>query len=158
VGSDTTHHTFSALDQTWASITTRLNFTATPNLSFQFYAQPFITKGTFTNMRELADPRAEQYEDRYQPFLHDCDGRGPSTQGYTTPCDPGGFDYKELNTNAVVRWEYRPGSALFLVWQQGRFRNVDRASSFDGLSDFEDMFSIHPKNTFLIKASYWFNY
>jgi len=57
-----------------------------------------------------------------------------------------------------VRWEYRPGSAIFLVWQQGRFRNVDQASSFDGTRDFEDLFSLHPNNTFLIRASYWFNY
>jgi hypothetical protein len=154
-GSDTTHHTFAALDQTWASVTTRLNFTATPNLSFQFYAQPFITNGAFTNLRELDDPRADRYEDRYMPFLYDCNGN-PATA--STSCDPRGFDYKELNTNAVVRWEYRPGSAIFLVWQQGRFRNVDQASSFDGTRDFEDLFSLHPNNTFLIKASYWFNY
>ena len=157
-GSDTTHYTFAALEQTWASVTARVNFTATPNLSFQFYAQPFITNGTYTNLRELYDPRAQQYENRFQPFVHDCAGRAPSDTLFVGRCDPRGFDYKELNTNAVVRWEYRPGSAIFLVWQQGRFRNVDRASSFDGAKDFEDLFSLHPNNTFLIKASYWFNY
>lgn len=154
-GSDTTHNTFAALDQTRASVTARLNFTATPNLSLQFYAQPFITKGTYTNLRELDDPRAERYEDRYTPFLYDCAGN-PASAG--SACDPQGFDFKQLNTNAVVRWEYRPGSAIFVVWQQGRFRSVDRAASFDGTRDFEDLFSLHPNNTFLIKASYWFNY
>ena len=107
---------------------------------------------------ELGDPRAERYDDRYTPFLYDCSGRASSDPAFTSRCDPGGIDYKELNTNAVVRWEYRPGSAIFLVWQQGRFRNVNRASSFDGREDFQDMFSLHPNNTFLIKASYWFNY
>jgi hypothetical protein len=154
-GSDTTHNTFAELDQTWLSVTARLNFTATPNLSFQFYAQPFITKGTYTNLRELDDPRADRYEDRYMPFLYDCGGNPAAA---STACDPQGFDFKQLNTNAVVRWEYRPGSAIFLVWQQGRFRSVERASSFDGARDFEDLFSLHPNNTFLIKASYWFNY
>ena len=75
-----------------------------------------------------------------------------------TACDPQGFDYKEFNTNAVVRWEYRPGSAIFLVWQQGRFQNVNQASEFDGREDFKELFSLHPNNTFLIKACYWFNY
>jgi hypothetical protein len=158
VGSDTTHHTFAQLDQTWAIVTARLNFTATPNLSFQFYAQPYITKGTYSNLRELNDPRAESYDDRYRTFTYDCDGRAPGTQGFTGSCDPLGFDYKELNTNAVVRWEYRPGSAIFLVWQQGRFHSTDRASDFDGMRDFQDLFGLHPRNTFLIKASYWFNY
>jgi hypothetical protein len=152
VGSDTTHHTFAALEQTSASITARLNFTATPNLSFQFYAQPFVTKGTFSNLRELDDPRADAYADRYQPFLFDCDGNPGVT------CDPRGFDYKQLNTNAVVRWEYRPGSAIFFVWQQGRFRSVNDPSRFEGSRDFGDLFELHPNNTFLIKASYWFNY
>jgi hypothetical protein len=158
VGTDTVHSTFAKLERSLFDITTRVNFTATPNLSFQFYAQPFISKGTYSNLRELADPRAERYDDRYTPFLYDCSGRASSDPAFTSRCDPGGIDYKELNTNAVVRWEYRPGSAIFLVWQQGRFRNVNRASSFDGREDFQDMFSLHPNNTFLIKASYWFNY
>jgi Domain of unknown function (DUF5916)/Carbohydrate family 9 binding domain-like len=154
-GSDTTHHTFAALDQTWLSVTARLNFTLTPNLSFQFYGQPAISTGTYTNLRELNDPRAENYDDRYKPFLYDCDGNAATS---TTACNPQGFDYKEFNTNAVVRWEYRPGSAIFLVWQQGRFQNVNQASEFDGREDFKELFSLHPNNTFLIKASYWFNY
>ena len=157
-GSDTTHHSFAALEQSWMSTTARLNFTATPNLSFQFYARPFVTTGTYTNLRELYDPRAEEYENRYQPFVHDCAGRAPSDTLFTGRCDPRGFDFKALNTNAVVRWEYRPGSAIFLVWQQGRFRNLNRAATFDGFREYEDLFSLHPNNTFLIKASYWFNY
>ena len=92
------------------------------------------------------------YEGRFQPFTRDCDGNAGGS------CDPGGFDFKQLNTNAVVRWEYRPGSAIFFVWQQGRFRDVGRPSTFDGLQDYQDLFALHPNNTFLIKASYWFNY
>ena len=92
------------------------------------------------------------YEGRFQPFTRDCDGEAGGT------CDPGGFDFKQLNTNAVVRWEYRPGSSIFFVWQQGRFRDIGRASTFDGMRDYEDLFALHPNNTFLIKASYWFNY
>jgi hypothetical protein len=158
-GADTVHHAFAELEQTTFNVTTRINFTATPNLSFQFYAQPYISKGTYANLRELSDdPRSASYVARFKPFVYDCDGRAPADTAFTTACDPGGIDFKQLNTNAVLRWEYRPGSTIFFVWQQGRFRNVNRPSNFDAREDYEDLFGIHPNNTFLIKASYWFNY
>ena len=152
-GLDSTHYAFAELDQTTVNVTARINFTATPNLSLQFYAQPYISKGTYANLRDLTDPRNVSYDGRFQPFQLDCDGAASAT-----PCDPGGIDFKQLNTNAVLRWEYRPGSAIFLVWQQGRFRDTGRASDYDTAEDFDDLFALHPNNTFLIKASYWFNY
>ena len=66
-GNDTTHYTFARLDQTTVSLTTRLNYTMTPNLSLQFYGQPFTSSGGYTNWRELNDPRAEKYADRFKP-------------------------------------------------------------------------------------------
>ncbi|HMJ18781.1 MAG TPA: DUF5916 domain-containing protein [Gemmatimonadaceae bacterium] len=141
-GVDTTHYTFARLNQTTLSLTSRMNFTASPSLSLQFYAQPFITTGKYTDWRELANPRAEKYEDRYKPYLGG---------------DPGGFDFKQLRSNTVVRWEYRPGSTLFFVWQQGRELSSDVASDFNFGHDFKNLFSLHPNNTLLIKASYWFN-
>ncbi len=140
-GVDTTHYTFARLNQTTLSLTSRMNFTASPTLSVQFYAQPFMTTGEYSNWRELANPRAEKYEDRYKPYLG----------------DPGGFDFKQLRSNTVVRWEYRPGSTLFFVWQQGREFSGDQASDFNFGHDFRNLFSLHPNNTLLIKASYWFN-
>jgi hypothetical protein len=140
-GVDTTHYTFARLNQTTLSLSSRMNFTASPTLSLQFYAQPFMTTGTYSNWRELANPRAEKYEDRYKPYLG----------------DPGGFDFKQLRSNTVVRWEYRPGSTLFFVWQQGREFSSDQASDFNFGHDFKNLFKLHPNNTLLIKASYWFN-
>ncbi len=140
-GVDTTHYTFARLDQSTLSLTSRINFTASPTLSLQFYAQPFMSTGTYSNWRELADPRAENYDDRYQPYAG----------------DPGGFDFKQLRSNTVVRWEYRPGSALFLVWSQGRERSLDQGRQFDLTNDLRDMLRLHPDNTLLVKASYWFN-
>jgi hypothetical protein len=137
-----THHTFARLDQNTLSLTSRLNFTATPTLSFQFYAQPFISTGTYTNWRELEDPRAEAYAARYQAYAGG---------------DPGGFNYKQFQSNTVLRWEYRPGSTLFLVWSQGRNAFESQASELDFSRDTRDLFRQHPDNTFLIKASYWFN-
>jgi len=70
---------------------------------------------------------------------------------------PNGFDFTQFNSNAVLRWEYQPGSVLFFVWQQGRTQNVINNSAFDTQTDLSGMFSAHPANTFLVKLSYWFS-
>ena len=141
--SDTTHFTFAHLDQTTLGITTRLNWTASPTLSLQLYASPFVSTGDFRNWRELGDPRAERYEDRYRP--------------YGGQSNPDGFSYKQFNSNAVLRWEYRPGSTLFLVWQQGRLQSDVSRGAFDFSRDYRDLFRAHPDNTLLVKVSYWLN-
>jgi len=143
IGSDTTHFTFARLDQTTLGLIARTSFTATPTLSLQIYAEPFVSSGSFSRWRELNDPRASRYERRFKPF---GDGRSPD-----------GFNVKQFNSNAVVRWEYRPGSTLFFVWQQGREQDDLNAGSFDAGRDYRNLFRAHPDNTFLIKASYWFN-
>jgi hypothetical protein len=139
----TTHYTYARLNQTTTSLTTRINFTATPNLSLQVYAQPFVATGDYDDWRELDQPRARKYEARYRP--------------YTAGGDPGGFNFKQLRSNTVVRWEYRPGSTIFFVWSQGRDAFIDGASRFDFGRDSRDLLELHPDNVFLIKASYWFN-
>ncbi|MGD0485317.1 MAG: DUF5916 domain-containing protein, partial [Gemmatimonadales bacterium] len=143
-----THYTFARLDQSTIGVTLRLNYTFTPNVSLQVYAQPFVSKGTYSDVRELsATPRAASYDARYQPF------------GDTSVTDnPGGFNYKAFNSNVVFRWEYRPGSTLFLVWNQGR-QGVLGAEGTEGFrGDLRDLFRLHPENTFLVKLSYWLNY
>ena len=71
--------------------------------------------------------------------------------------DPGAFNLREFRSNTVVRWEYRPASTLFFVWQQGRAGNDPTLPNFDFNRDVGGVFGLHPMNTFLIKASYWFN-
>jgi hypothetical protein len=141
-GVDTTHYTFARLDQKTLSLTSRINYTATPTLSLQIYAAPFISNGDYSNWRELDNPRAADYDKRFKPFL----GHG----------DPGGFNVKEFRSNSVLRWEYRPGSTIFLVWAQGRSMGGE-ANDFSFGRDLKNVFDTHPNNTFLIKASYWFN-
>jgi hypothetical protein len=157
-GGGTTHYTFANLDQTTVSLTSRLNFTATPTLSLQLYAQPFISNGRYTDWRELDQPRAERYDDRFKPYLFDHD-ENPATPDALG--DPGKFSSKQFNLNTVLRWEYRPGSTLFLVWTQGRGIYDDSPAvnpDFRARRDYGDLFELHPDNTFLIKASYWFSY
>ena len=140
-GNDTTHYTFARLDQKTLNLTTRLNFTMTPNLSLQFYGQPFTSSGDYTNWRELKNPRADKYADRFKPFAG----------------DPGGFSFKQFRSNTVLRWEYKPGSTLFLVWAQGRDLSGDFVNDFSVRRDFQDIFKQHPDNTLLLKISYWIN-
>jgi hypothetical protein len=141
------HYTFAHLDQTTTSLTARLNYTFTRDLSLQTYLQPFVTKGSYSNVREMSStPRADNYEDRYTPYLD------PAVTD-----NPGGFNFKQLQSNVVLRWEYNPGSTLFVVWNQGR----QGSGLFDGekrfQTDVRDLFRLHPANTFLIKVSYWLN-
>jgi len=144
IGSDTTHYLFAHLDQELLSFTSRLNYTATTALSLQLYAEPFLTTGRYFNVRELAAPRSATYDDRYSPF--------------PLATDDAAFNIKELHASAVARWEYRPGSTVFLVWTQGRDQDDRNAGTFVPTRDFKDLFAARPDNTFLIKASYWINF
>ena len=71
--------------------------------------------------------------------------------------DPGGFDFKQFESNFVFRWEYRPGSTLFVVWNEGRQGSVPFEGTADLGAEVRDLFRLHPANTFLVKMSYWLN-
>jgi hypothetical protein len=141
--SDTTHYTFARLAQTTLSMTARVSFTVTPLLTFQFYGQPFVSTGSFADWREMDAARDGSYDRRFVPW---GDGNPPE-----------GFNVKQFNSNAVVRWEYRPGSTLFLVWQQGRQQSGLNPGAFEFARDYRDLFRAHPINTFLVKLTYFFN-
>jgi len=139
-----THYTFAHLDQTTIGVTFRLDYTATPTLTLQIYANPFVSKGTYSNVREVVNARADKYADRFAP--------------YALGGDAGGFDVREFNSNTVLRWEYRPGSSLYLVWSQGR-QDFVPGSVLPPLSeDVDQLFKAHPANTFLVKAVHWFDW
>ena len=136
------HYVFGHLDQTTVGITARVNYTITPQLTVQVYAQPFVSAGDYAAFKELVDGRAARYPDRYAPFA------------YASNPD---FNYRSLRSTNVLRWEYKPGSALFLVWQQGR-ELVTSAADFQFGRDFHDMFGAPATNVFLVKFSRWFNF
>jgi hypothetical protein len=141
------HYTIAHLDQHTISVTGRFNYTFTPDISLQTYLQPFVSKGTYTNVRQLSStPRADDYEDRYAPF---------DNPGVTST--PGGFNFKQLQSNVVFRWEYKPGSTLFAVWNSGRQGFLPREGTQNFRGDVTDLFDLHPANTFLLKVSYWLN-
>jgi hypothetical protein len=140
-----THYSFAHLDQRTISLSMRLNYTATPNLTFEFYGQPFVSTGTYSDFREVSStPGADKYDDRFVSYT-------PPTGSKTQ------FKYTQLRTNTVVRWEYRPGSTLFVVWTQGRQDDSNQNPDQSWTRDYRDLFTLHPDNTFLIKLAYWLN-
>ena len=142
-----THYAFAHLDQHTTGVTVRLNYTLTPEMSFQAYTQPFVSKGTYSNVRQLsATPRAEAYDDRYALF-----------NDLAVTSNPGGFNFKAFQSNLVYRWEYRPGSTLFVVWNEGRQGYVGAEGEQNFQGDVRDLMRLHPANTFLVKVSYWLN-
>ncbi len=138
------HYTFAHLEQKTLSLTWRLGYTFTPNASLQVYASPFISKGTYSRVREIGQARASLYEARYRDY-----------DGTEEARDPGGFNVQEFRSNVVFRWEYRPGSTLFLVWSQGRERFEDREGVKTFAGDLDDLFGARADQTFLVKVSYW---
>ncbi len=142
------HYTFAHLDQTTVGVVLRLNYTFTPTMSLQVYAQPFDSKGTYSNVRQLsATPRAAAYDQRFAAY------------GDTAVTNqPAQFNYKQFASNVVFRWEYKPGSTLFLVWNQGRQGVVGQEGNGNFQADLRSLFALHPLNTFLVKVSYWLNY
>lgn len=156
------HYLFGRLDQTTAGLTARLDMAFTPDLTLQVYAQPFLSSGSYASFRRVTDPRAERYRDRFQAlevasaeegarWAADLDGDG-AAESWSNP----DFDAREFRSNAVLRWEYRPGSTLFLVWAQTRDHSGSSGEFHlgDGL---DHLFGRRPDNVFMVKASYWFN-
>jgi hypothetical protein len=141
-----THYVFGHLNQTTVSLTGRFNYTITPNLSLQLYAQPFVSAGAYGAFKEVADPLSESYENRYKPFAY-------SDAQYGNP----DFNVKSFRTTNVLRWEYKPGSTVFVVWQQAR-ENDAVPGGFDVGRDAHAIFGVPPHNVFLVKLAYWLNY
>jgi hypothetical protein len=159
---------FARMDQRTVSLTTRLNYTFAPNLSLQFYAQPYVSAGSYSEFREVVDPRAGSFEGRFRTFTGEQVSRNPETGRYEvrlggpsqqtadfTFGNPN-FNFRQLRSNAVLRWEYRPGSTLFLVWSQGR-TGFDNDGTFRFRHDAGELFDAPATNVFMVKLNYWLN-
>jgi len=140
-----------------------VNWTFTPNLTLQLYAQPFIASAAYSSFREFARPGVIDklvyghdvgtigYNAAAAQYTVDPDGTGPA-QPFTF--DNPNFTNSSLRGTAVLRWEYRPGSTLYFVWTQER-AGTDAVGNFDFGSARTAIFRDHPMNVFQIKATYW---
>ncbi len=154
-------YVFAELDQTTVSAGIRLNWTFTPQLSLQLYAQPLISSGNYTGFKELARPRSYDflvYGEKGSTFNNDTysadpDGSGPAQ---SISIDNPDFNFVSLRGNAVLRWEYMPGSVLYFVWTQTRSGSED-TGNFQFDKSFDRILNLRPDNIFMIKFTYWLN-
>ncbi len=153
------------IDQKTLALTLRLNYSITPDLSIQFYGQPFVSAGNYNDFKHIIQPRADVYTDRYllysaEQLSYDADSNfyqvdenqnGETDYSFWNP----NFNFLEFRSNLVIRWEYRPGSAVFIVWSQGR-TGYDYRGDFSYQSDMQRLLDHPAHNVFLVKFSYCF--
>jgi hypothetical protein len=166
---------FGDLERRTLSMETRVAVTFTRDLTLQLFVQPLLDAGRYTAYKELSAPRSFDFRtlepgdpaDRSGDGLIDAclsgdicfhegrqyvDATGDGTVDHTFVDRD--FNVVSLRGNAVLRWEYRPGSTLFLVWQQSRFERRP-FGDFDPRRDHRDILDVHPDNVFIIKVNYW---
>ncbi|CAL2060117.1 DUF5916 domain-containing protein [Tenacibaculum sp. 190524A05c] len=152
------------IDQKTWSTTLRLNYSINPNLSIQYYGQPFISRGRYNNFNYVNNSIAKDLNERVTwygdnqiqqapsgDYLVDEDANGVTDYEFSNP----NFSFVQFRSNLVARWEYIPGSELFLVWAQGTTGNVDSDRSLLGGLNTQILDNTL-ENTFLIKATYRF--
>ena len=131
-----TRYVFGVLDRRTVSADLRLNWTFTPRASLQVYLQPYLSAGQYSNFRSLARPSSFAFE----PYAY---GTNPD------------FNFRSLRANAVFRWEYLPGSTLYLVWTNEKVNYEEQNGSFSFGRDFSEMLRAGPANVFSVKLTYW---
>jgi hypothetical protein len=151
-------YVFASLDQTELSGGMRLDWTFTPKLSLQLYVQPLVSSADYGYFRGLAQPRTHDYDvyddlNTYNPETHTIYPNGRLAGDSIVLYDPD-FTARSLRGNAVLRWEYRPGSTLYFVWTQSRSADLSSAE-FDVGDSMRDLMRTPAENIFMIKATYW---
>lgn len=159
---DTTRYIVGEIDQTTARISFRITYMITPNISIQYWGQPFGTSGTYSNFKKIVDGRADTYSARfaYVPAngivsngdTYDVDEDGNNIADYTF--DRPDFNFGQFRSNMVMRWEYIPGSTVFLVWT--RERNGEFYDSHPDHEKYSFKFPEKGHNIFLLKFTYRF--
>ena len=167
-------YVFATLEQTTLSVNTRLNVSFTPRLTLEMYAQPYISAGDYGALKEFRTPgafdfdvyglgRGTVFRDDGGVYHIDPDQAGPAPEFSVSDRD---FSFRSLRGNAVLRWEWRAGSTMYLVWQQNRSRNVTATGTtanepnltrFDPYFDAKELFGLRPDNVFQVKVTFWLN-
>ena len=177
IGTLGTRYVFAELAEREFYVTLRASATFSPRLSFQLYAQPFTFSGDYRNFKELRARKTftfNQYgrdngstiqdtllasgTNSVPGYVVDPDGPSDSAATRFTFANPD-FRTRSVKINAVLRWEYRPGSTLFVVWTQSRSGYVPYDAGFDLRRDFErQLFLDRPTNVLLVKLNYWLSF
>jgi len=162
VYSGQTDYIFARINQTTLSASLRVNYNITPDLSIQYWGQPFLSSGKYSEFKKITNARAEYYNDRFSIFTGDNISYDPSAAQYSINDASGkelyrfnqpDFNVKEFLSNMVIRWEYLPGTTIYLVWSQTRNQSVSDGN-FNLHSDLSSLFDNKPYNVFLLKLSF----
>jgi hypothetical protein len=153
-------YVFARIDQSTFSLQLRANYTIGPELTFELYGEPFAASGRYYGLGELAQARTfrlREYGTDGTTIARDTsdnylvtDNSGADTLSIGNP----DFNILSFRSNAVLRWEWRPGSTLYLVWAQDRF-GFDPRGRLVGFRDLGDAFGAQGDNFFAVKVSYW---
>ena len=157
---------FASIDRKTINASFRVNLNLSPDLTLQYWGQPFVATGKYSKYKFISDPMADEYRDRFHVYTPDqlssdedgfnIDENNDGVRDYGFGRSD--FNVREFLSNLVVRWEYNPGSSLYLVWSQTRSSYVDNGSLdfFNDMGDLFDSKENKPHNVFLIKFSYRF--
>jgi hypothetical protein len=163
---DNDRYILSRIDQQVVRMSVRLNYNITPELTIQYWGQPFLAAMDFSRYKVVTNPRAESLADRYHVFTdseisydeenneYDVDenNTGTATYSFQNP----DYNYDEFLSNLVARWEFRPGSTLYLVWSQTR-NYYEPTGTFSLDQNLNKLYTAEkPYNVFLIKFTYRF--
>lgn len=155
---------YGALDQKTFDLSLRVDYSITPDLTVQYYGAPFVSAGSYRDFKRVTAPKAASYRDRFESLAETAsrdegageyavDENNDGTPEYTFG-DPD-FNVRDFRSNLVLRWQYSPGSSLFVVWTQSRF-GFSPDGRFDLNDDVDALFDVHPHDVFLVKINRWF--
>ena len=151
-------YVFAYIDRTTLSLQARVNFTLRPDLNLDLYAEPFAASGRYYDLGELPEPRSRNlrtYGTDGTTIERRPDGDYEVTDGadtfVLTNLD---FNVRSFRSTSVLRWEWRPGSTLYVVWQQDR-SGVEEIGARSGPGDLFRSLTASGDNFFAVKVSYW---
>jgi hypothetical protein len=156
-----TDYVLARLMQHTVGATFRIDYSITTELTVQYYGSPFVSVGRYSEFKRVNNPRAGMYDGRFvtlSPSLvngsYEVAGTDDGSGAYSF-ANPD-FSFRQFRSNLVVRWEFRPGSALYLVWGQDRTA-YDTPGAGEIGESMDALRSTSPENVFLAKCSYWFS-
>jgi hypothetical protein len=158
------HYIFGHIVQHTLGLTLRGSWTFTPDLSLQVYAQPFIASGRYDELKQASDVMADDYEDRFAEYdgtqvvrtpddVYEIDDDRDGVADYAI--DVPDFNFRELRSNVVLRWQYRPGSTVFFIWSHGRADSIVQGD-LDLSRDLRGLAKAPGEHVVMLKANYWF--
>ena len=154
----------SAFRQHTSALTLRVDYSLSPDLSIQFYGNPFLSSGKYSEFKRAARTMDKAYADRFRLLGEDALSYRAADNVYVVSETNGNryefanpdFSFREFRFNLVARWEYRPNSSLYLVWSQNRSGSSEEYISSFGQNT-KALFGYSPDNALMLKFNYWFS-